>query len=146
MAQSLSRIMLIHIRDFVIKHKGIFEKAIIAYAKALPEPTKEMGRDGYCLEPTSHVLLDFREKFRSYYANPTKQALFEAGWKIAIDENEHDPHYRDIVFGWLVEELVEAVLDGRWPPRRSGHPSSSWKEPQHGKYRGRKFARFIGQT
>lgn len=147
MGKWISQIMLITMRDFVIKHKNVFELAIIAYAKILPEPTHEN-----VLEQNSHVLLDMREKWRGYYTNNGKRPLFEAAWKIAICENEHDPHYRDIVFGWGVEEVVEAVLDGLWQPRRSRHPGSSgWKEPKnsegnYGNYNGRSFKALIKKT
>jgi len=145
MKEYLSRWMLTHMRGFVIKHKAIFEKAIIAYADILPDPTYEN-----VLEPNSHVLLDMRNKFFSYYHNPSKMNLFQATWKIAIAENEHDPHYRSLVFGWLVEEVVEAVLDGRWKPRLIGHPGpSTWNEPRcedgsnYGLYNGRSFKNLI---
>ena len=138
----LSNWMLQANRDFVIKHKGILELAIIAFAFILPEPTKENT-----LEPNSHVLIDRRDKFFSYYTNGSKMALFKAAWKIRICEYEHDPHYRSLD-DWDVEEQVEAVLDGRWQPRPIGRPASFWDEPRteegdHGLYNGRRFKELI---
>lgn len=142
--ESISSWALGRARKFVIDHKSIFEKAIIAYAAILPEYTREN-----CNDPNTKILFDVEDKFWEFYSNPGKEKLFKAGWKIAKFENEHDPHYRDIVFGWLVEEIVEAVVDGEWTPRPVGHPSGFWKEPRipgvgnYGKYKGRKFKKYI---
>ncbi len=140
MLEYLSHWALIRMRDFVIGHKAIFEQAIIAFAKIIPEPTHEN-----VLEATSHELLDMEERFLSHFNKSGKSELFNAAWKIAIFENEHDPHYRNIVFGWCVEELAEAVLDGRWEPRPSRHPSGTWIESEetYGLYKGRKFKSLI---
>jgi len=107
--ETLGRWALVSARNFVIRHKFVFEKAVIAFASILPEYTREN-----CLEPNSIVLFDIKDRFFQFYANRSKEQLFHAAFKIAIFENEHDPHYRNIVFGWIVEELVEAVLDGKW--------------------------------
>jgi len=123
-------------RGFVIEHKGVFEKAIIAYALILPEPTKENT-----LEPNCHILLDIRDRFRE--RNTVKPALFEAAWKALICEYEHDPCYRNRL-DWLLEELVESVLDGEWKPRPTNHPSGGWKEPHpYGEYVNRSFNNLI---
>jgi len=145
-SETLGRWALVRARELVIKNKGILEKAIIVFASLIPEYTREN-----CLEPNSLVLFDIKDKFFQFYTNKSKIKLFEAAWKIAIFENEHDPHYRYTIFGWVIEEIVEAVLDGRWQPRPAGHPSIYWNEPRtpqgdHGKYRGRQFAQFIGKT
>ncbi len=145
--ESISSWALSKARAFVIGHKAIFEKAIIAFAAILPDYTREN-----CNEVNTKILFDIEDKFWRFYNLPTRTALFKAAWKIAKFENEHDPHYRDIIFGWAVEELVEAVIDGRWKPRPIGHPSGFWNEPRvegagdHGGYKGRRFARFIGRA
>ena len=107
-------------RDFIIRHKGIFEKAIIAYAKILPEPTKDN-----ILHPNTQKLLDMRDKFFLYEDNRGKEKLFGAGFKILIAEYEHDPyyHYR---FDWLLEEIVNSG----WKPRPMGYPNKFWREPE----------------
>lgn len=134
----LSHWMLQSMRAFVIEHKGIFEKAIIAYAKILPEPTKENT-----LEPNSHILLDRKDKFFGYYCNSSKMALFEAIWKIRICEYEHDPHYRHIS-DWDAEEQTESMLSGEWKPRPTNHPSGGWNEPHpYGGYVNRSFKNLI---
>jgi len=160
MGEGLSQWMLVTMRDFVIKHKAVLRKVIIWYAKSLPEPTIEDTPDPTkrkVLEPNSRILLEIRDKFFSYYANPGREELFKAAWKIAISEcekgmyyrygepssdeflmalskvgiseSEHDPHYRDIG-QWLLEELVERVMSGEWKPRPSRHPSGFWNEPR----------------
>ena len=126
--------MLTVAREFVIKHKATFQKAIIAFASILPEPTKDNT-----LEPNSLILLEKRDKFFRYYKFPNRIELYNAVWKILIDEYEHDPQPRNI-FQWLLEELIEEVLSGRWKPRPSGHPSGLWGEPRpYGLYSGREF-------
>lgn len=140
--QYLSRIMLIYMRDFIIRQKWIFKQAVKAYANALPEPTKENT-----LEPNSPIIIDIEDKFFKYYDFKGNKPLFEAMWKILICEYEHDPHYRDIC-QWVLEELVEAVMDGRWTPRPHHHPSGHWKEPREtcGEYDGRRFKDLIKKT
>ena len=142
-SDTLGRWALVRARQFVITHKSIFEKAIIAFASIMPDYTRDN-----CVETNSLILFDIRDKFFQYYTNDSKMRLFKAAWKIAIFENEHDPHYRDVIFGWILEELVEAVMDGRWQSRLAGHPSGHWEEPRtpqgaFGKYRGRRFAELI---
>ncbi len=135
---NISKWMLQSMRGFVIEHKGIFEKAIIAYANILPEPTKENT-----LEPNSHILIDKEEGFFKYYNNSSKTPLFKALWKVGICEYEHDPHYRHIG-DWFVEELVESVLEGKWKPRPNRHPSGGWNEPHpYGEYVNRSFKNLI---
>lgn len=153
MVQNLGRIMLVTKRALVIEHKAIFLKAIIAFAKILPEPTRE--NVSY---PNTLIIMDIRDKFFTLHANPGRTAMYKAAfkiliffyekmWKIFICEYEHDPRPRHI-FDWLVEELVEAVISGRWVPRPAGHPSGFWNEPrtnqgQYGLNRGRNFAKYI---
>lgn len=112
--------MLNECRGFVIEHKGIFEKAIIAYAAILPEPTRDN-----CTNPNTHILLDAMEKFLEYDTNDSKRKLYKAAWKIGISEVEHDPSYADRG-GWLIEFLANSD----YKPRSQGHPNRLWKEPE----------------
>lgn len=125
-------------RAFVIEHKGIFQKAIIAFALILPEPTRENT-----LEPNSHILLGKWDKFFGYYSNSSKTRLFKSIRKITVFVYEHDPHYRHLIDWWL-EEILETLLDGEWKPRPTNHPSGGWKEPHpYGEYVNRSFKNLI---
>lgn len=95
-------------RAVVIKHKGIFEKAVIAYAEGLPEPTW-----GSCIHPNTHILFDIRDKFLKNETNPRKRALFEAAFKLLIAEYEHDPYYR-----YRLDWVLEQIIDSDWQPRK----------------------------
>ena len=98
----------------------ILEKAIIAYASILPEPTKEN-----CIYPNTHILLDIRDEYFKYADNPTKDKLERAVWKIFITEYEHDHYYGDrISFG------IEKAANSEWKPRSVGHPVLYWNEPE----------------
>ncbi len=107
-------------RQFVIEHKGIFQKAIIAFASVFPEPTIENTT-----HPNTHILIGTKGKFLEYEDNPGRKALFEAAWKIFIAEYEHDPYYR-YRFDWILEQILESD----WSPRPLGHPVNCWKEPE----------------
>ncbi len=134
----LSKWMLQTERAFVIRNKNIFEGAIIAFAFILPEPTKENT-----LEPNSHILLDKWDKFFGYYTNRSKMSLFKAIRKVTVCIYEHDPHYRSLI-DWFLEEIVESVLEGKWKPRRTNHPSGGWNELHpYGEYVNRSFKNLI---
>lgn len=45
------------------------------------------------------------------------------------DESEHDTYYRDRI-QFLLEEVILAILDGRWTPRGENRPSMCWLEPR----------------
>jgi len=112
-------------RNFIIKHKAIFQSAIIAFAKILPEPTKEG-----CIFENSHTLIEKRDRFLEYENNNGRQEMFQAIWNIFIDENEHDDYYR-FRFEWTIEEIIKDILSGKWQPRPQGYPfSEHWNEPQ----------------
>lgn len=115
----LKQWMLREARQFVIEHKGIFMKAIVAFADILPEPTKENT-----VRHNTHVLIDLRDKFLRYDTIANRTKLYEAAWKIFIAEYEHDADetYR---FDWLVEELANSD----WETRPIGHPATNWQEP-----------------
>lgn len=128
-------------RQYIIdKVKKPLQKAITVLSLRFPEPTREN-----ILYPNSHLLLDARDKFFEYECNKGKKALFQAIWKIFIDEYEHDPYYRYRI-DWIIEEMVEAVISGKWKPRPTGRPSPFWTEPDpHGLYEGRNFKQYIGK-
>jgi len=140
----ITRWMLRDNRAAVITQKAIFMAAIFVFAKFLPEPTHENVQ-----EANSHILLEKWAKFKQFFnLSPVRNALYDAAWKILIDESEHDGVPRYILY-WLVEELVEETIYGRWEPRPAGHPSGAyWLEPRtscgdHGLYRDRNFLRYI---
>jgi len=136
--------MLKTIRGFIIEHKGIFEKAIIAYANALPDPDTHE-----CIHPNVPILKRIRDKFMGYLR--VKRDLYAAAWKIIIDEYEHDPDHRAFA-EFILEEIVESMMAGEWKPREVGWPGHTcWGEPRtetegnYGGYHGRKFRSLIGK-
>ena len=140
MIESVSRYMLKTARGFIIEHKMVFQMAIVAFAKVLPEPTLE--NTGWGNTP---ILLRIRDKFAHYHQNDGKKALMLAAWKIFINEMEHDPYYRSL-FQWVLEEIVESIMDGEWRPRNFAEtpPQRFWAEPRpYGDYNGRKFKELI---
>ena len=111
------------LRPFIIKKvKDPLRKFLIFIAGRLPPPTKINT-----LNPNSHILLDKMDKFLSLENNPHTNEMFRAAFKILICEYEHDPYYR-ARFDWMLEELVEEVMDGKWAPRQNDAPRSCWGE------------------
>ena len=142
--ENIGRFMLKTKRQFIIEHKAVFETAIIeaaiiAFARILPEPT--LTNTGWVNTP---ILLRIRDKFLSYHHNRSKKGLFWAAWTVLIDIPEHDPYYRTLL-QWLLEELVESVMDGEWQPRsQNDMPEKYWSEPRpKGNFNGRRFKEFI---
>ena len=134
---NLNRWILQEARQFVIEHKGVFEKSIIAYASAFPEPTIENTTNH-----NTHILITLKDKFLEYEDNPNRKKLFEAAWKIFIIEYEHDPYYR-ARFDFIIEEIIKSD----WMPRRLGHPVSHWREPEpYGGDGGNKVLKYIDLT
>jgi len=138
-------------RGFVIKHKGVFMKAIIAFANTLPEPAREGDTDPnkkVVGDPNSPLIMDVFDKFFEYFHHEGRVELLQAARKIFIFEYDHDPDYRNM-FQFFLEEFVELVMSGKWKPRPIGHPSGTyWTEPRnhegdHGLYNGRKFRTLI---
>ena len=106
-------------RNFVIKHKALFEKAIIAYAKTYEEPTKENTR-----KHNTHILIDIQDKYFKYENNQTKMPLLEAAWKIGIVEYESNDYSSRA--DWLLEEIKKSD----WRDRPFYLPTRDcWKEP-----------------
>lgn len=127
--------------------------AIMRYAQALPDPMDDNGigltdtfdNPKVVTQSNSYVYLHIFRRFIRYCG--FRQDMMLAGAKIVIDELEHDPAYGD-AFGFLVEELVEAVLDGRYKPRHQNSPPESiWLEPKpYGNFIGRKFKELIKES
>ncbi len=141
-------------RQFIIEHKDIFKRAIIEYANAMPDPDKME-----CLYVNTPILKRIRDKFMGYLrledifkdSISLEKSLYAAAWKIVICEADHDPDHRALA-EWVIEELVEAVMDGEWKPREVGMPGPGvWGEPRtktagnYGGYHERRFRSLIGQ-
>ncbi len=132
-------------REFIVGHKDIFKAAIIAYANAMPDPDKME-----CSYVNVPVLKRIRDKFMGYLnLKGQEHDLYEAVWKIVICEADHDPDHRALI-EFVLEELVEAILDGEWKPREIGMPGPRvWGEPRtehagnYGGFHGRRFRQLI---
>ena len=106
-------------RNFLIKKKWIVEKAIIAYAKILPEPTKENTR-----KRNTHIMLDIRDKYFEFEGNQTKMELIKSAWKIGIDEYEYNDYSSRGDF------VLEEIKKSDWQARPYYLPTrDTWKEP-----------------
>ena len=113
---------------------------IIRLTKRYPKVTREN-----CLNSNTLILFDTFDKFLEYEDNPGRIELFRSFFKLAKGEYEHDPSYRARM-NFLIEELVEATLDGKWLPRGNDKPIDNWKEPKpFGLYQGRRFKSKITQ-
>ena len=107
-------------REYVIKHKSIFMKAIIAYASILPEPTELKT-----YRHNTQRLIDSWDKLLKYYDCPARNELMRAVRKIHIDEYEHDEHYAN-----LHDFLIEEMVNSDYETRPCGHPFEYWNEPE----------------
>lgn len=142
---SVHRTMLIDKRQFYIDKKAIFEKAIRWFAKLLPDPD-EME----CDYINDNIIREIRDKTLGYLN--FKPDLYLAAFKIFRCMMGHGVEHR-IVVDFIIEEIVEAVIDGRWQPRQVGYPGHRlWKEPrtpegsQYGGFHGRRFRELIRQN
>ena len=98
------------LRDLVIKNKGIFVKAIIAYAESIPDPT-----EGDTFLPNIHELIDSRDRFKKQVNIPSRQRLLDALFKIGISEYAHDTVYQ-FFLDWLKHDLEKTpwVYPDKW--------------------------------
>ena len=116
-------------------------EAVIAFAKVLPNPDEIE-----CNYINTPILKRIRDKFLGYLN--FREDLYQAAWRIVIDELEHDPDHR-AALEFILEEIVEAIMDGEWKPREVGWPGPRmWKEPRtpegnYGGFRGRRFKQYI---
>jgi len=125
----LSRIILnTPFRQYFIEQvKAPLLESIISLANEYPEPTRDNLE-----HPISLALLDIMDKFYSYEDNSGRIGLFRASGRLLIGEVEHDGYYRERL-QFILEEIIRAILDGKWAPRDDGYPTLYWKEPQpHG--------------
>ncbi|KKM94025.1 hypothetical protein LCGC14_1202430 [marine sediment metagenome] len=112
-------------RPIIIAAKSLIIKYLIYLSKKYPEATHENVN-----RPNSHRWIEIKDRFLEYDVNSGRRALFEAVFRIFIGEYEHDPYYTYRI-EWIVEEIVELVLEGKWKPRAIGHPMDNlWKEPK----------------
>lgn len=114
--ETVGRYMLKTARQFFIDHKAVFMNAILAFAKILPEPTKENTT-----KVNTHNLIDLWEWFNQHNTK-ARDDLFDGLRKITIDEFEHDPFYDGRMQAFL-EKWLELVLEGKWQPRNQMEPS-----------------------
>jgi hypothetical protein len=94
-------------------------------------PTRET-----CKLDNTKVIFDIKDKFFERERNLDRSEMFEAAFDIAAAEVEHDGYY-DSRLNVIVEDLIEAILDGRWKPRAVGRPQPPhWREnpPYGGQY------------
>lgn len=115
-------------RQYFIDHvKAPLLENIVSLAGKYPEPTKDNLE-----HPVALAMLDIMEKFYTYEDNKIRIGLFKAMGKLATNEIEHDGYYRERL-QFILEEIIKAILSGKWTPRDSGNPAICWKEPQpHG--------------
>jgi len=98
---------------------------IVKSIRRYPTPTFENTN---CAN--THPTLKIIEKFNTYHHNSMRQPLFDAIFKIAVCEFEHDIYYADLR-DWWVEQIILAILDGEWQPRLENHPDPRWwREPK----------------
>ena len=93
------------LRGYIVKHKGIFQKAIITYARMIPEPT----RDNTSL-PNIHLLMDLRDEFLEHVDIPNRIELIEALFKIGISEYAHDTVWQFFI-DWLIYRLRKVLWE-----------------------------------
>lgn len=125
-------------RPIIIAAKDLIIKYLIHLSRKYPEATHDN-----VLRPNSHLWIDIKDRFFEYEDNPGRNSLFEAVFRIFIAQYEHDPYYTYRI-DWVIEEVVELVMSGKWKPRPQGHPINFWKEPKdYGDYIGKNFKKKI---
>jgi hypothetical protein len=78
----------------------------------------------------ANTVMDIEEKFFKYENNPGREPLFRAFFRVWKSELAHDEYYEGRE-DWIIEEIIKALLAGKWMPRRPGHPRPRWwREPQ----------------
>ena len=95
--------------------KKLLLKAIILLSKKYPYPTDVW-------HPNACLMLEALEDFRKYDANQARKVLWEALFRIAIDEYQRHTFYRG-----RLDYLVEKIRYGWLPPPVK--PMSFWNEP-----------------
>jgi hypothetical protein len=78
----------------------------------------------------AQTILDIEEKFFQYENNPGREPLFRAIFRIWAGEMAHDNYYEGRE-DWILEEIIKALFNGKWMPRKPGHPKMKWwREPE----------------
>ena len=88
------------------------------------------------INKTTHALIDISNRFFQHERNPKREKMFSAAFEVFIAQIEHDIYYKDR-FGWIIEEIIMAILNDNWEERTNGQPDSShWNEdpPYGGKH------------
>ena len=130
-------------RWFYMAKKLLFRNALRAFAKHLPKYPEYRITD-----PNGHQLVEIKNLVLEHYILEENRQLLEDLFDIFIAECDHDPEKRHIL-GFVIEEVIERVLDGRWKPRPTHTPGGKfWKEDRtwegdYGMFRGRSFAQYI---
>jgi hypothetical protein len=106
-------------RALLIARKAILERAIILYAKFLPDMIREPPD-----EPNTIRFFEARDEFLKHIANDSKKSVLESILKIALSERKHDPDWTQ--WGdWFIDELNRRG----WRPLPKGKPDKIyWKE------------------
>ncbi len=128
---SLAHRMLVGpLRDYVIESlKKPLVNVIILVGQRYRAKFGEITKDTVTFENTK-VLIDFWDKFFEYDDDASRTKMFHALRDISVAESEHDFHYV-FRFGFLIEAIIKAILEGRWQPRPEGCPISTyWREPK----------------
>ncbi len=117
-------------KDMVINQiKAPLNKAIISAASKFANQFGDVTKLNTC-SPTTHSLIDIRDKFLSYDSNGGRRKLFEAIINLGIAVFENSNYYR-FRFDWAVEEIVKSILEGKWESRPlNAMEKFCWSEPE----------------
>lgn len=108
---------------FVDKVKKPMMDTLLILGKLWTTPTHEN-----VTQPNSHLLLNHMEEFSKYEQNDSgRKEMMLTVFKVLIDVYDHDPYYRPR-FDWLIEQLVDDVIKGKWQPRPDDAPYELWTE------------------
>ena len=109
------------LKSLVVRNKGIFVKAIIAYAKDLEANGLVPTRENTSLT-NIHKMLDWRDEFLAHVNIPSRMELIESLFLIGISEYAHDTVYQFFI-DWLfwTAGITDWVFPNRWT-------SPYWKE------------------
>uniref|UniRef100_A0A6H1ZUF0 Uncharacterized protein n=1 Tax=viral metagenome TaxID=1070528 RepID=A0A6H1ZUF0_9ZZZZ len=99
-------------RDYYIKVKKCLIKALITIACRYPEPNRENT-----VFPNTRKLIDIRDEFRKNLHDSQREHLFEAAFRVLIDEYEHDGFY-----SFMLDQMYEEMKKRDWQPQKRGFP------------------------
>lgn len=108
------------LRDFVtLLIKRLLLEIIIMLSKKYPSPTEEN-----VWHPNARILFHIQNEFLGYEKNQGRKRLFEAAFRIGIDEYQRHTFYQG-----RLDYLIEGIRESEWLPR-SARPMSFWGEPR----------------